>query len=470
MRKAWIIAWRDLRMTLHSGRSWLLLLVVPALTIYVAGLGARGLARSQAAAIRIDVLGRDGSAASGAFLAALAQANEAFVLCPAHAASAVPPPVPGPLTFSMAGDAPGDPCLLAGEPLSVELAEERLVSEVTSALLMLEGFDAAFERDGEATVIFRPGQGLANPEIAFNAVRDVASRMSGPLLAARVSTRMAASHGIEADADFYAARLAEAQASWGPLVAKRPPPPIQVNVRVSGPNEKRIVQARSLENGFMLSVPSIAVTFVMISALGLTQSLAEERVSGLLRRVGMMPVKRAQLLSGKLLATCVLGLLQFAVLIAFGELLGVSFGRAPLALMVIASAYVLAVTALALALAALARTPRQASALATSAWIVLVLLGGGWWPLILVPPWLRALGHLSPVAWCLDGLNALVFYQGTLADVVQPAAVLLLFAIALFIVSLCSRQTGRPSARNPPAPRPTDREMKTYRHTTKERR
>jgi len=97
---------------------------------------------------------------------------------------------------------------------------------------------------------------------------------------------------------------------------------------------------------------------------------------------------------------------------------------------------VLAVTALALALAVAARNASQAGALSTLAWAVLVPLGGGWWPLAFVPDWMRVAGHLSPVAWCLDGLNALVFYGGTWGDVLLPAGVLLLFALVSFALGV----------------------------------
>jgi len=191
-----------------------------------------------------------------------------------------------------------------------------------------------------------------------------------------------------------------------------------------------------MKNGFKVSAPSITVIFVMISILGMIQSLAEERGTGILRRVGMMPVSKAQFLGGKLLATFILGWVQFAVLVILGEWLGVGLGSAPLAPMVVASAYVLAVTALALALAALVRTPSQASAVATMAWVVLSVLGGAWWPLIFVPSWMRTLGHLSPVAWCLDALNALIFHQWTWSDVLLPSGVLVIFAGVCFVLGV----------------------------------
>ena len=421
MRKVWIIAWNDLQMTLQNKQHWFLLLALPALIIYLAGLGAQGIAHAVPTSIRIDVLDRDRSAASNAFVAALAEANETLLICPAN-------------------NDPSDACALTGASLSPAVAQQRLADEVTFASLTIpEGFATALETGDEVALVFQPGAGLAAPEIAFAAVQNVVTRMGGPIVAARLSTQMAESLGIETGPEFYAARLADAAASWGP------PPPVQVMTELTQPSEAQTMGAQLLENGFKLSTPSIAAMFVMISILGMTQSLAEERMMGILRRVGMMPVSKAQLLGGKMLSTYLMGLLQFAILLAFGESLGVDFGSAPLATILVASAYVLAVTAMALALAALARTPNQASALATFAWVLLLPLGGGWWPLAFVPAWMQTLGHLSPVAWCLDALNAVIFYQGTLADVLRPVGVLLLFAVTFFafgVRKLDSQQSG----------------------------
>jgi len=424
MRKLCVIAWNDLRISLQGRQSWLFLIGIPVLMICLVGLGAKGFAKRTQLVIRIDVLDRDNTAASRAFIAALADANETFVLCPARQNSA-------------------DAGLPARAALSPELAQERLADEVTSAIVTIpEGFAAALEKGDRTSLTFQPGAALVAPAIVFAAMQNIVTRTGGPFVAARLSTDLAKARGVEAGPEFYAARLAEAQASWGP-------PPIQVKAATTAPNEKLIFGAQLLENGFKLSVPSITLIFVMISILGMVQSLAEERAGGILRRVGMMPVRKAQLLGGKLLATFLLGWVQFAVLVAFGDGLGVGLGNAPLATMVVASAYVLAVTAMALALAALARTPSQASAIATMAWVVLSMLGGAWWPLFLVPPWMRTLGHLSPVAWCLDALNALIFRQGTVSDVLVPSGVLALFAGVGFVFGIraLDRQPARGSGR-----------------------
>jgi ABC-2 type transport system permease protein len=412
MRKLWIIAWNDFQTALQSKQNWFLLLALPALIIYLAGLGAQGVARSIPALIRIDVLNGDHSAASNAFIAALTEASARLLICPAN-------------------DDPADGCALAGASLSPALAQQRLASEITSAIITIpEGFAETLERGDEVTLVFQSGAALAASEIAFVALQNSVIEIGGPIVAARLSTQMADSLGIETGPEFYATQLADVEASWAdalPIQATAEFPP-----RNDKQNDKQIVGAQVLENGFKLSTPSIAVMFVMVSILGMTQSLAEERMMGILRRVGMMPVSRAQLLGGKLLSTYVMGLLQFAILLAFGKLLEVDFGS-PLAVILVAGSYVLAITAMALALAALVRTPQQATGIATFAYMVLAPLGGAWWPLTFVPAWMQTLGHISPIAWCLDAFNALIFHHGTLSDVLGPAGALLLFAVVFFL-------------------------------------
>jgi ABC-2 type transport system permease protein len=409
MHKVWIIARNEIQMAMRNKGYWFLLLALPALAIYLIGLGAQGIARVVPTRIRIDVLDREGSTASQAFVAALAEANETLLVCPAC-------------------NDPADPCALEGAFLSSELARERLADEITFAVITIpQGFASALEAGDEAALIFQPGAALAAPEMVFATVQNVVTRVGGPIVAAQLSTQMAESLGLETGPAFYAARYADADASW------EPPLPVQVTAQMTQPDAGVSMGFQLMENGFKLSATSIAAMFVMISILGMTQSLAEERMMGVLGRVGMMPVGATQWLGGKLLGTFVMGSLQFGVLLAFGNVLGVEFGDAPLAALLTALAYVLAVAAMAMAIGTLARTPSQASALATFAWLVLVPLGGGWWPLVFVPEWMQRLGRLSPVAWCLDALNALVFYQGTLADVIQPVVVLLLFAVGFFV-------------------------------------
>ncbi len=418
MHKVWVVASNDLQMTLRERQNWLLLLALPVLIIYLAGAGAQEVAQLIPATIRVDVLNEDETQASQAFLAAVADANATLLICPG-------------MPSTPARDETNDACGLGGRPLSPSLAHQRLLNDATFAILTIpEGFAAALERGEDVSVVLRTSGASAASEIVFGALQSAAADVSGPIVAARLSTQMAESLDIETGPAFYTARRAEAEATWERASL------VQVTAASDRPSKALIMGTQVLENGFKLSTPSIVVMFVMVSIFGMSQSLAEERMVGILPRLGMMPVSRAQWLGGKLLSTYLLGCLQFATLFLFGTLLGADLGHAPFAAIIVGSSYVLTITAMALVLGTLARTPQQATSLATTAYMLLAPLGGAWWPLAFVPRWMRTLGHLSPIAWCLDALNTLIFYGGTLRDVLEPTVALLIFAIVFFFIGV----------------------------------
>ena len=405
MRQSWIVARNDLSMGLRSAQFWVLMLGLPVVTIYHVGLAAQGIARTVPDRLVVDIVDQDQSAASRALVSALADANETLLVC-------------------SSGEGASSGCGLAGEALSTDSARQRLVQEIAIATITIpRGFASTLQSGDSIELLFEPGASPIATQIAFAAMQNAIARIGGPIIAARLSTQFAESLGLDPDAGYFDARRAQAEASWGP------PPPVTLTIEATEPTRQQILGAQLMENGFRISTPSIAVMFVMISLMGLTQSLADERMAGVLMRIGMMPLTKVQFLGGRLLSTTLMGVFQFGVLLAFGELLGVGFGSAPLATALVVVAYTLAITGLALALAALVRSPSQASAITTAVTFILIPLGGGWWPLALVPQWMQTVGHVSPVAWCLDALNELVFYQGTVADVLMPVGVLLSFAL-----------------------------------------
>ncbi|MCA9910101.1 MAG: ABC transporter permease, partial [Anaerolineae bacterium] len=63
-------------------------------------------------------------------------------------------------------------------------------------------------------------------------------------------------------------------------------------------------------------------------------------------------------------------------------------------------------------------------------------LGGAWWPLEIVPDWMRTIGHISPVAWAMDSYSSLIFHGGGLADVLLPLGVLAALTIVFFLLGV----------------------------------
>lgn len=63
-------------------------------------------------------------------------------------------------------------------------------------------------------------------------------------------------------------------------------------------------------------------------------------------------------------------------------------------------------------------------------------LGGAWWLLDVVPEFMRVAGHISPIAWAMDGYTSLKFRNGDLGTVLPSILVLIGMAAAFFILGI----------------------------------
>ena len=97
MRKVWAIAWKDLQVAFADWHRWLRMFLLPALAIYLIGLGTQELARGFTPAIVVGVGDGDNSPASRAFLAEVVRGHAALVvedLAPMLASPPSPPTSP----------------------------------------------------------------------------------------------------------------------------------------------------------------------------------------------------------------------------------------------------------------------------------------------------------------------------------------------------------------------------------------
>ena len=157
--------------------------------------------------------------------------------------------------------------------------------------------------------------------------------------------------------------------------------------------------------GFRQSTAGQGSLFVLFSLLALAESLVIERNRGTLQRLYTLPTPKITIILGKILGAFLFGLIQFTVFIIVGAFFGVDWGNDPLALAILVASYCFMGTALGLALATLVKTSNQAAGLTTLLALTLAPLGGAWWPLDIVPDFMRIIGHISPIAWVMDGFQ-----------------------------------------------------------------
>jgi ABC-2 type transport system permease protein len=181
--------------------------------------------------------------------------------------------------------------------------------------------------------------------------------------------------------------------------------------------------------------PGMALLFLMYTvSLGGSSLLAEQR-EGTLQRMRTTPTSNTQVLGGKLFGVYLTGVAQLMILISASALMfQIDWGR-PLDILLLVLATVAGATGWGTLLAAISKTPPQASTMGMALMLAFGILGGSFfggaeWPLPM-----EILSKITPNAWGLDGFAALAL-GGTLVDILPSIGSLLVMGGVLFAIAV----------------------------------
>jgi ABC-2 type transport system permease protein len=224
------------------------------------------------------------------------------------------------------------------------------------------------------------------------------------------------------------------QSRTRPLVVVRSSSPQTILERQEDKSQE-ITMAQSV-------VPGFTVLFVFMTA-GLTAlSIYEEKRVGSFRRLLAAPLRRINVMVGKLTPNFIVVMIQVVVVFAASLFIlpllgsgGVTLGNDPLALVLLCMAMALCATALGLAIAALAHTESQISGGSQLFLWVTGLLGGCLVPLTLFNnPTLTAISRFVPQSWAVQGLQDLMVRGLGMQAVLPEIAALLAFSLVFLLV------------------------------------
>ncbi|MCL4263228.1 MAG: ABC-2 transporter permease [Anaerolineae bacterium] len=188
---------------------------------------------------------------------------------------------------------------------------------------------------------------------------------------------------------------------------------------------------------FAFFAPSMGILFLMFAMMDSTRSILEEERAGTLPRLLTTPIAHSELLMGKVGGVFLAGIIQFVVFVVASRLLfQLNWGQSVSGLALMVLAIVLAYTGLGLLIAAFARDVNQAAIFGSVISLVFAALGGNFVNAQNFPPWLDQLSKITINRWGIDGLTALTIYNGGLADVLMPAAILLGIGGLFFLLAL----------------------------------
>jgi ABC-2 type transport system permease protein len=210
-------------------------------------------------------------------------------------------------------------------------------------------------------------------------------------------------------------------------------PPIAVVETTS-----RAVEASDADSGALAHTsPGMMLQFAIAGLLTSAQVIVTERKSRTLQRLLTTAARHFDILLGHYLAIFALIFSQFMVLIAFGQfILKVNYLRIPQATLLVAFCAALCISAMGLLIGVLARSEEQAITFSLIPMFLLSGLGGAWVPLEVTGETFAKIGHLSPVAWAMDGFKNISIRGLGFESVLLPAAALTAYALVFFALAV----------------------------------
>jgi ABC-type multidrug transport system permease subunit len=415
MAKILAIIQQDLRIFLTNRTNLPGLLLVPAVMTVIIGL-INGGAFEGTSVQRLDVIDQDSSQASSEFLASVRQANPGLTLCPMD-------------------NNPQDICSLGGQAsLTESQGLDRVANAASLALLEIpSGFGDSLASQTPVVITLHTSSTFGASQSALEAIQAAQAAVNTAFTSSQIGLAEISKLQGQPAEGVQAQQLQAALYQQAIVLEKQGN--VRTNFSLSEAAQKPSI-GQSLQSGLGQSVPGMGTMFVLMTIFGGMTALIVERQQWTLQRLAVMPIDRARLLAGKILARVCLGLLQFGVVFIVGALLGMNFGKDPLALVLLTIVYSLAVTALSFAIGAGLKNPSQASGLGLLLTLTLAPLGGAWWPMDISPRFMQIIGHISPIAWAMDGFTALTYNGAHLVDIWVSIVVLLGMTVILFLIAI----------------------------------
>lgn len=192
--------------------------------------------------------------------------------------------------------------------------------------------------------------------------------------------------------------------------------------------------------------PGMGIFFVMFAVGFGSRGFFVERRNGTLDRISAAPLAQGATLAGKSLSTFVYALASLTTMAVVSTMaFGADWGD-PVAVALLCTALSFSVVSLTAFVIVLARTERQAEALSSLIVFALALLGGNFVFISASPALLQRLALYTPNGWALRGFTDLGTGVHGAAAVGAPVAAILLFTLALTLMTVLLSAVRRRTA------------------------
>ncbi len=191
-----------------------------------------------------------------------------------------------------------------------------------------------------------------------------------------------------------------------------------------------LVAEEETSPGLVQAVAGTAIMMLLFSVTSMGASLLDEKQEGTLKKLLYSPISPGSILTGKMLFTNIVCILQLTVMFLYSWLvfgLNIAQNIPALILMIIATAY--ACSSFGMFLAAVARTRAQVQGMSTLIILVMSCLGGSMIPSFLMPLWMQKVAVISVNYWGIQGFYDIFWRMLPVGDPTFLTRVLVLMAI-----------------------------------------
>jgi ABC-2 type transport system permease protein len=210
----------------------------------------------------------------------------------------------------------------------------------------------------------------------------------------------------------------------------RPQPEVFSLKRVS-------VQTKQLQAIDYLIPGILAMSILNLALFATAQPIISLRSQGVLRRLGATPLPRATLLAAYITMRLALALLQTAIIVVVGMLLfNMTMAGNWLVLSGVLLLGTLAFIALAFLIAAVARTEESGSALTSAVQLPMRFLSGIFFPIEVMPSFLRPVVDVLPLTYLADALRQVMVEATPYHSMLVNSMVLLAWLVGASVLAI----------------------------------
>jgi hypothetical protein len=213
-----------------------------------------------------------------------------------------------------------------------------------------------------------------------------------------------------------------------------------------GPEGPLVVSSSSLGSaprvvtGKDRTLPAMLVMFIMFQLTTYFLVLwVDDLRTGKMRRIVMSPTPTRDILVGNVFARLVWATLQVLVILGVGSFaLRVRLEVPAASFAAVLAAYMLTATALGLLLGTLFRSSEKAGAAGVIVGLVMAALGGCWWPLEIVPDFMKKVALVLPTGQAMDAIGEMGALGSSAPFPLRNIVVLL--AMAAIVLPIATRR------------------------------